>query len=227
MQKKTFEFDISVDPGKREVVSIISTDAIDRDGEVVLPSGLKKKNYAGNPVVLVNHNYESLPIGKSLWIKTAGDKVLAKTYITDKTQLGQDVFGLLQDGILNAVSIGFVPSKSGAPTEKEIKARPELAAAKNMIREWELLEYSFVTVPCNPEALTLAVSKGYSAETLKFINGGTLPEVDRGEKFTGVNFQDLPDPIYCKEWKTIQADIDRICKQMRADNLFDRYRGRI
>lgn len=163
--------ELRVEADKREVLAIISTDSIDRDGEIVLPKGLKKKNYAGNSVVFYNHDYQnSLPIGKSLWVKEADGKLLAKTYISDKTQFARDVFALMQDGVLNAFSIGFISRSSSAPTEKEVKARPEWKGAKTIHREWELLEYSVVGIPSNPEALALAVSKGVSPDTIKFLS---------------------------------------------------------
>lgn len=166
---KTYDAQLDVNEGKREVLAIISTNAVDRDGEVVNPKGLKKKNYAGNPVVMVNHDYQTLPIGKALWVKADDDKVLAKYKVSDATQLARDVFGLLQDGTLNAHSIGFVANYSSKPTSQEKNARPELKDAKLIHRDWELMEFSVVGIPANPEALTLAVSKGYSQETLKFI----------------------------------------------------------
>jgi phage head maturation protease len=161
--------DVQVNEGKREVIAAISSDAIDRDNEVVSPSGIKRKNYAGNPVVLLNHQYDTLPVGKALWVKPSGNQVLAKYYVSDKTEMSRDVFGLLQDKVLNAHSIGFQSLKASPPSTKEINQRPDLKEARLIHREWELLEFSIVGIPCNPEALTLAVSKGYSKSLLTFI----------------------------------------------------------
>lgn len=166
---KTYDASLEVNEGKREVLAIISSDSIDRDGEVVSPKGLKKKNFAGNPVVMVNHDYQSLPIGKALWVKQDGNRILAKYYVTDKTELGRDVFGLLQDGVLNAHSIGFISNHSSKPTTQEKNLRPELANAKLIHRDWELMEFSVVGIPANPDATALAVSKGISNDTLVFL----------------------------------------------------------
>ena len=177
--RKAYETELKVDAGKREVLAIISTAAIDRDGEIVKPDGLKRKNYSGNPVVLVNHDYQSLPIGRCLWVKTDGDKVIAKYTVSDKTQLARDVWGLLQDGVLGAHSIGFHSLSASAPTVVEKRADPNLENARLIHREWELFEFSIVGVPANPEALTLAVSKGLSAETAKILGGeeGDRPRI--------------------------------------------------
>jgi HK97 family phage prohead protease len=201
---KTYESSIDdVNAGKREVVAIISTDAIDRDNEVVSPKGMKKKSFNGNPVVMVNHDYQTLPVGKALWVKAEANRVLAKYTITDKTQLGRDVFALIQDGVLSAHSIGFVSNYSSKPTTKEVNERPDLKGAKLIHRDWNLLEFSVVGIPANPEALTLSVSKGYSTDTLKFLgafNGKEGNETAVIEEaitmVDSVQSTDLADAIY-------------------------------
>ena len=171
--RKSYESELQVDEGKREVIAIISTNSVDRDGEVVSPKGMRKKNFAGNPVVMLNHDYQKLPIGKALWVKSDGDKVISKYRVSDATQEARDVFGLLQDGTLNAHSIGFATNYKSKPTTKEINERPELADAKIIHRDWELFEFSVVGIPCNPDALALAVSKGYSKAVIDFL---TIPQ---------------------------------------------------
>jgi len=183
---KTYDASVSLEAGKREVLAIISTDVVDRDGEVVQPKGLRKKNYAGNPIVLVNHDYRSLPIGTARWVKADGDKVLAKYYVSDRTQMARDIFGLLQDGVLSAHSIGFQSVRNSPPSTQEKNARPDLKDARLIHREWELLEFSVVGIPANPEALTLAVSKGYSPETLKMLGSDAHVEQKAAEVIEAV-----------------------------------------
>ena len=171
MMRKAFEGQIiEVEAGKREIVACISTAAVDRDGEVVMPMGLVKKNYSGL-TVFYNHD-TALPIGSALWVKHSGGRVLAKYRTTDKTQFGRDMFALAQDGILNGYSIGFMPREYSAPSSAEIAGRPELKDVQRIYRQWELLEFSLVGIPANPEAVTLAISKKVSPETLELIRGG-------------------------------------------------------
>lgn len=120
-----------------------STGSIDRHGESINPVGWKLDNYQKNPVVLWGHDYRALPIGKAIrvWIedkKLMFDIQLSKTY-----EMGKKVFDLIQEGIVNTVSVGFIPLK--------LDETGEYTWA-----EQELLELSFVTVPANPEALTPA-----------------------------------------------------------------------
>lgn len=197
--------------GKREVLAIISTNAIDRDGEIVKPDGLKRKNYAGNPVVLVNHDYTSLPVGRCLWVKPDGDKVLAKYVVSDKTQFARDVWGLLQDGVLGAHSIGFNSLRASPPTTAEKRADPSIENAKLIHREWELLEFSIVGVPANPEALTLAVSKGLSPEVRQILEGDAGDRAPLVEVKGVDRVRDLsPDSILRAAARVKSINVDRL-----------------
>jgi HK97 family phage prohead protease len=199
--------DLEIDEASREVVAVISTDCVDRDGEVVLPRGLSKQNYGGNPVVLWGHNYDLPPIGVTRWVKPDGVKadksrLIAKYYLSDKTQLARDVFSLLQEGCLRAHSIGFQVTKCSPPTKAEVGIRPDWETCKNVIRSWELLEFSVVSVPANPEALALAVAKGYHPDTLKCL---------------GFNNSEMNDAIEIK-----QIEIEQIEEVVELIALVDR-----
>ncbi|KKK95351.1 hypothetical protein LCGC14_2673660, partial [marine sediment metagenome] len=77
--------------GQDIVVSYISTAALDRDGEVLLPEGVDLTNYRKNPVVLWSHDYKSVPVGKNLWIKQDAKGLKAATLFAN-TERGQEIF---------------------------------------------------------------------------------------------------------------------------------------
>lgn len=127
---------------KEQIVHVIaSTGVVDRHGESVNPSGWKLENYLKNPVVLIAHDYRSLPIGKVNKVWVEDEKLHAYIQIAD-TKAGQEVFYLISKGFLNTVSVGFIPTKYGVAGQDPFS-----------IMEAELLEISFVAVPANPEAL--------------------------------------------------------------------------
>ena len=127
--------------GQGEFEVIATTDGIDRDGEVIKVEGWKFENYLKNPIILWGHNYYSLEsiIGAATEIKVETGKVVIKGVFAN-TESGQLARQLYDDGILKAVSVGFIP----------------LQREGNVITEAELLELSFVSVPANPDAITLA-----------------------------------------------------------------------
>jgi phage head maturation protease len=205
--------DLQVDEGKREVVSIINTGAIDRDHEVVQPKGMKKKDFQGNPVVWKNHNYladpNAMPVGVSRWIKSSTnasgeDVVIAKTYFTDKTQDGLDTFNLIQDGVLKAFSIGYSELRASKPSTAEINVRPELKNCKKIVREWNLLEYSVVGIASNPEALALAISKGYKGRIIDILKSA------EEENITKDIVEEVLEEIVVKENKISEKEITRL-----------------
>ncbi len=155
--------DVKVDtePTERSVTATISSIAIDRDNEVMLPKGVVLTNYRDNPVVQWAHDTHSPPIGKNEWIrKTKAGQLVAKTIFAD-TDRGNEVFQLFKGGFLNAFSVGFKPIDHREPDERDIKEHPEWSGVDRIISKWELLEYSVVPVPANPEALVSAISKGF------------------------------------------------------------------
>lgn len=157
--------------GQRADVSWITTEAIDRDAEIVLARGLNDSHFKLNPIVTLQHTYDLPPVGRSLWRKRTTDGALvgikAKTHYPPRPESWSDplwppdqVFALIQAGLLQGKSIGFLRLKSHAPSSHEIAARPELAQVSRIIDEWLLLEYACTFLPCNQEALVEAVSKG-------------------------------------------------------------------
>lgn len=157
---------VSIDREARTIVARISTDIVDRDKEVLLPKGAILDFYRKNPVVLWAHEYNSKPIGRALWVKIEGPALLAKVEFAPSEE-AMKVFELYADKYLNAWSVGFLPvdGKGHAPTEQDIRQHPDWAGARWIHEEWDLLEFSAVSVPSNPNALALAVSKGLSLPT--------------------------------------------------------------
>ncbi len=149
----------SVDAAERTVTAVISSDTIDRDREILLPKGVQLDNYEKNPVVLWGHDMSLPPIAKALWVKKGTKKITAKLKFAT-TERAEEIWSLFKDGFLNAFSVGFLPLKGHTPTPDEVKKNPDWAEAMYIIDEWELLEFSPVTVPSNPDALMLACKSG-------------------------------------------------------------------
>lgn len=153
-----------INESERTIVASITTETMDREKEIVVARGGDLANYRKNPVVLWCHKYDMPPVAKNLWIKGNGAGLIAKTQYA-ATERAEEIWQLRKGGFLKGYSIGFVPKsgKYGAPTDQECKAAPHFAEARCIIREWELVEYSDVPVPCNPDALSLA----YHGKALK------------------------------------------------------------
>jgi hypothetical protein len=170
MSKATTE----LNPGERSDVSWITTESVDRGGEVVVAKGMNDAQFAGNPLVTLGHAYHLPPVGRSLWRKRVKDGDLvgikAKTryptrpdnWPAESPWTPDQVFALVQNGLLAGKSIGFLPTKAHFADSKEAKkeAWPE---GTLVFDEWLLLEYACCYLPVNQDALVESVSKGLLA----------------------------------------------------------------
>jgi hypothetical protein len=160
-----------LNPGERSDVSWISTEAVDRTGEVVVARGMNDAQFQANPLVTLGHAYHLPPVGRSLWRRRVkdGDTVGIKAKTTyparpeawpaDDPWPPDRVFALVQAGMLQGKSIDFLPVKVHVPDDKEAR-KNGWQNVSLVIDEWLLLEYACVFLPANQEALVEAVSKG-------------------------------------------------------------------
>lgn len=131
----------------READFVFSTDAEDRYGEVVDQATWQLGNFGLNPVALYAHNSRELPIGRAKDVGVV-DGELRGTIVfasADGNPRAENVWKLVQEGVLRAVSVGFY---SHSYRWEQIDDRERLVLSDN-----ELIEISVVPIPANPEAL--------------------------------------------------------------------------
>jgi len=171
-QKRLALFDVTIEKDTkamkpRTVVARISTTSIDRDGEVLLPSGIDLKDFRKNPVVLLNHDQGGLPVGRALSVKRQSDGIIAEVQFAERPTghpssvewIPDTIFNLFQQGILKAFSVGFIPLEMREPTDRDFKKFGD--DVRNVISKWSLLEFSVVNVPSNQDSLVLQVAKNH------------------------------------------------------------------
>ena len=162
MIRKVFNSVIKdINVADRTLTALVSTAGQDRMDDILEPKGVDLKNFNKNPVVLWAHDYQAPPIAKALWTRKKPEGVLSKMKFAN-TEFANEIFELYKDGFLNAFSVGFIPKES-EPVEE---GKDGFYDGKRFLK-WELLEYSAVPVPANPEALALAVSKGIITDDKK------------------------------------------------------------
>lgn len=164
LARKAEEF--RLEPGERTDVSLITTDSVDRQGEMVIPSGIDWSGY--NRVVTFAHRYDQLPVGSNWWMRSRGNGLIAKTHYPakpadwgDAPWLPSAVLHLMQQPVPTCTgkSIGFLPLSIREATAAECRERPELKGVP-VIDKSAGIEYAVVPVPANPDAQMQAVAKG-------------------------------------------------------------------
>ncbi len=150
MKKMVEKITKAEDSGKFEVV--ITTEDVDRAGEIIDVNGWDLEFYKENPVVLWAHNYIQPQIGLTENIRIENGKLIASGRFApeEANPFAQQVRKLYEGGFVRSASVGFL--------EKEREG--------NKITKAELLEWSFVPVPANPFALSTLRQSGIDTEVL-------------------------------------------------------------
>lgn len=130
---------------------VISTGAIDRERDRVLPSGAQVEDYLRNPVVQYGHNYYEpwATVGRTTGLQVTPQGIVADFELRPAANDNdpQNIVRLLWEGDwIRTASIGFLPIDTS-----------ENEAGGLDYTSWQLLEWSLVPVPANQEALRLAV----------------------------------------------------------------------
>lgn len=164
MNSKNLQASIRKQAGKAATfLATITTDSVDRDGEVVVPGGMNSRDYERNPVLLYEHDVKQ-PIGKMLGMKRAERSIEAEFALAPRpdSHVGEwfpdTVASLMEFGALNTMSIGFMglEARPASKADSE-KYGPEV---RRVYGKWKLLEVSVVSVPANQDAIITAVRKG-------------------------------------------------------------------
>lgn len=146
--------------GEGTFSTIVTTADLDRYQESIDTEGIMTKNYMNNPVVLYGHDYQGLPIGKALKLSKSKDDTGKKVSMSATFQLAVNeypfaatVADMIKGGYLNAVSIG------GLVTAWSDDYRTILGM--------DMVEFSVVPVPANPNALIKAGFQHATGKTVE------------------------------------------------------------
>lgn len=147
-----------VDLAARRATFIASTPQIDRYGDVILQDGWQTENYKANPVILFAHDSRALPVGKGILVNVNGN--LAVTVEFSKAIASYDLpeilLQLVAQGMLNCVSVGFIPIEYEWRFEKDEEGNQLPFPSGRIYKKSELLEISIVPVPANPGAVVIS-----------------------------------------------------------------------
>jgi HK97 family phage prohead protease len=168
----------ALDDQPNTIEAVISDATMDRAGDVVEQSGWQLDSYKKNPVVLWAHDSSIPPIGKAVDVRVSAGKLRATTLFAT-TPLAQEVFQLYRGGFLRSFSVGFKP----------LAFRPIRDDDGNVtgfrFMKQELLEYSAVSIPANPNAVVMMRSmceRGMLQDVARFlppsVTGPTADEIE-------------------------------------------------
>jgi HK97 family phage prohead protease len=107
-------------------------------------------HFRKNPVVLWAHDYNQLPVAKATNLSITEQGLAADIQFPPRGvyPFADTVHDMLKAGFLSATSVGFKPSEHEENADRSKNGRSGFDFKKQ-----ELLEFSIVPVPSNPEAL--------------------------------------------------------------------------
>ena len=164
MQTKALSAQIA--PSASGFTAIITSETIDRDGEVLIPSGMNSKEFDRNPTLFWNHDYAE-PVGKAVGPLKRKEREIVADFVFAKRPDGyageffpEVAAALVGQGIVSGVSVGYVPEEGGVRMATDIDRKKYGGSVSRIFSRWKLLEVSLAPLQANPEALITAVKKG-------------------------------------------------------------------
>lgn len=132
--------------------AVITSGRLDHHGETINMDGVDVSDYHGP--VLYGHDYEGLPIGKTLSLTKMKSKIKARFELfTEDYPFADLVYRLILKGGLTDVSIGGLVRKWNDDYTE--------------IEEMVMKEFSVVPIGANPDAIITAKSLGKSVKDIK------------------------------------------------------------
>mgnify|MGYP000379063229 FL=1 len=200
---------------------------VDRYGDIVEPTGWQLAKFKKNPIALFGHS-SSFPIGTWENVRVESGRLLGRLALAAQGTSARidELRGLVEQGVLRAVSVGFRPIESEPINPKE-------PYGGQRYKKQELLETSLVAVPANPAALAVARSLNLSADTLAAVFGENASDdsetVRRGihgehaarnlpRKPTPMSKQTISDRIVAAQTELV-AKKDRLVELSAADDF--------
>ena len=134
--------------GNGEIFAIVSTESVDRDGDIIRQQYWDLTNFNRHPILLSSHDYSSLQNQIGTWrdVKVQGNRLqgVAKYHVGQGNAEADWAHFLATEGE-SAYSVGFRPDMD--------KAQPLKGRKGTEFKGQELLEISHVSVPSNADAL--------------------------------------------------------------------------
>ncbi|MCA1800159.1 MAG: HK97 family phage prohead protease [Actinobacteria bacterium] len=132
-----------VDEKKSTVVGYASRFGnVDSYGDIVVKGAFKRTiDHNGKRVKSLMHHDAVSVVGKPVAMYEDDSGLYTETKVSD-TALGRDLLTLIADGVIDEMSIGYIPVVEEYDSKAEV----------NLVKEVKLIEYSFVTLAANPEA---------------------------------------------------------------------------
>lgn len=150
---------------------LITTQDCDRDGDVIITSGVDTTFY--NECLAWNHDLDLPTIGRVVDLKRGPASLTGTAIFASEMEFAKDIEYLVRNGFLKGVSLGFIPVPSGVVTRGSTSFKSlcatygiDAAKCKRIITRCELVEVSIVPVGANPHCGVISGMKSVMGKSL-------------------------------------------------------------
>ena len=183
---------------------VASTNTEDRYGDVINQRGWRLDSYKKNPVVLLNHDATSLPIGRGD-VALVDNQLMIEVEFDMEDKKASEIARKVKKGFISAVSVGF-NSKDSIYRSDLPKDNPAYAERGLYFKSAELLEVSIVTIPANPQAIAAKkfdIDKDMTHDIASYVAKHILSVLEEEGKYI-VTYEKLADRTEETEEEIIQ-----------------------
>ena len=190
---------------------VIAANELSRNGDELNLRGISFKNYRKNPVVLWAHNsYQGIPIAKT--VKIGHDdqgRIVADFEFNSEDEFAARVENAWNGGFIRGASIRYMPTKVVEMLDEQGRVD------RLRIEESELLEWSLVPVPADPDSVRAAArALGLPEEIFRGLE--PEPEDDEAEPPTEpVTDEPEPGPNQDDPIEALRARVDALEQEFR------------
>ena len=187
---------------------VIAANELSRNGDELNLRGISFKNYRKNPVVLWAHDsYSGIPIAKT--VKIGHDdqgRIVADFEFNSDDEFAARVENAWNGGFIRAASIWYKPTKVVEMLDEQGRVD------RLRIEESELLEWSLVAVPADPDSVRAAArAMNLPAEIFRGFEPEPEPVVKESEPAPGLEAEPNQDnPI-----EALRERVDALEQELR------------
>ena len=208
-------------PIPRAITIAGSSGVFNRNGWIIEPAGISYDSYmAQNPVVLWAHDSgnrrfqggiaaEGLPIGRTTSMRLRGRgkaaRLDANFEFNEDDEFGARVALAWDRGFVRAASVGLIPTKI------EERERPDGKGKGQAFLESELVEWSLVAIPADPNAVRRLMAEGLDPDLLDYGRG---PADKLLAEISGLKADPVREPLI--------ANLDNLAISDLADVIVER-----
>lgn len=187
MEHKSVSFELKSNRGKREIEGYASTYEKDLVNDIIQRGAFKKtiaERLPKNQIKILWQHDSNQPIGKPIHMEEDSKGLFIVGKISD-TRLGNDALTLIEDGVVDTMSIGYDVIKDEIAEDK----------GSRLLKELRLYEFSPVTFPANPTAAITGIRKDLNALLGEFSEEKMYNLVKEGRVLSKANIATIEEAI--------------------------------